>query len=106
MKQSCFILLILFTASCASSQNADKAIAAIDESLSKGQTTISTILSDGNYMYLHSLTPFREVIAKHAKPQKVTMVTANEPGKKITVKAVVTAESGKPLDNALVYLYH
>ena len=105
MKPSCFILLLLFTASCASSQNADKAITAIDESLSNGQTTISKVLSDEKYMYLHSLTPFREVIAKHAKPEKITMVTPSEHGKKITVKATIHAD-GKPLENALVYLYH
>src|SRR5690348_14872740 len=106
MKQFGFILLVLVTGSCASSQSADQAIAAIDESLSKGQTTISNILSDEKYMYLHSLTPFREVIAKHAKAEEITIVTPNEPGKKITVKAVITTEDGKPLDNALVYLYH
>jgi len=106
MKRLYFVLLVLFAASCASSQNADQAIATIDESLSKGQTTISSILSDEKYMYLHSLTPFRDVIAKHAKPEKITMVTPNEPGKKITVKAIITTEDGKPLDSALVYLYH
>jgi protocatechuate 3,4-dioxygenase beta subunit len=105
MKPSCFILLLLFTASSPSSQNSDKAITAIDESLSKGQTTVSNILSDEKYMYLHSLTPFREVIAKHAKPGKATMVTPSEPGKKITVKAIIHTD-GKALDDALVYLYH
>jgi protocatechuate 3,4-dioxygenase beta subunit len=57
-------------------------------------------------MSLHSLTPFRDVIAKHAKPGKVIMVTPAEPGKKITVKAGLKTAEGKPLDNALVYLYH
>ena len=106
MKEPCFILLVLFTTFCAFGQNADQAIAAIDESLSKGQAGISDILSDEKYMYLHSLTPFRDVIAKHAKAEKITMVTPNEPGKKITVKAIITTADGKPLDNALVYLYH
>lgn len=93
-------------ASCSFSQNADNIIAALDDSLSAGKTNISKILSNEKYMKLHSLTPFREVIAKHAKSETVTMVTAAEPGKKITVKAVLKTAAGKPIDDALVYLYH
>ena len=56
-------------------------------------------------MYLHALTPFREVIKKHAKQEKVTMITPTEAGKKITIKAIITT-GGKPLIDALIYLYH
>ena len=57
-------------------------------------------------MYLHSLAPFRDLIAKYAKSEKVTMVTPTEPGKKITVKAVLKTADGKLVNDALVYLYH
>ena len=100
------LLCMLYAASCASSQEIDKVIADIDSKLGKGQASISALLSDPAKMYLHSLTPFREIIKKHAKPGKVTMITNDEPGKRITIKAVITTAAGKPLDNAVVYLYH
>jgi protocatechuate 3,4-dioxygenase beta subunit len=99
------LLVILFSASCISGQTVDKIIAAIDDSLSKGQTTISKILSDEKYMHLHALTPFRDVIKKYAQQEKVTMVTPTEPGKRVTVKVTITT-GNKPLNDALVYLYH
>lgn len=34
------------------------------------------------------------------------MVTPAEPGKKITVKGALKTADGKPIDDALVYLYH
>ena len=106
MKQSCLILFIILATSCGFSQNTDNIIAALDDSLSAGQTTISKVLSNEKYMKLHSLTPFRDIIAKHAISETVTMVTSAEPGKKITVKAVLKTADGKPIDDALVYLYH
>lgn len=104
--KNCFPVLLIVFYSCAFSQDADKAIKDIDTRLGSGQISISTVLSDPAYMYLHSKTAFREVIKKQAKPGKVTMVIKDEPGKKITVRSVITTEDGKPLDNAVVYLYH
>ena len=78
----------------------------IDSKLAKGQTSNSAVLSDPNYMFLHSQTAFRQVIKKHAKPGKVTIITDAEPGKKITVKGTIKTSNNKMLNDALVYFYH
>jgi protocatechuate 3,4-dioxygenase beta subunit len=57
-------------------------------------------------MYLHSQTPFRQVIKKHAKTGRVKIITNTEPGKKITVRGKIETSSDKTLNNALVYFYH
>lgn len=100
------VLIYFLSISCTSlAQDETKMIRQIEADLAKGKTTISKILSDKNYMTFHPLTEFREVIKKHAKAEKVTMVTDDEPGTKITVKAVVKTKSGELLKNVLVYLY-
>ena len=106
MKKCLPVLLLFAQVSGAFSQDIDKAIADIDSRLIKGQTTISAILSDPANMHLHAKTAFREVIKKHAKPEKLTMITKDEPGKRITVKISIIDPSGKPLNNTVVYLYH
>ena len=57
-------------------------------------------------MPLHSLTSFREIIKKYAKAGKINIVSADEPGTRITVKVLVTDAAGNPQSNALVYVYH
>ena len=84
---SVFLILLLIQFD-SSAQHEAKKIQQIDADLANGKTTISTILSDKNWMTLHPITEFRQIIKKHARPEKVTMVTDDEPGKKITVRAV------------------
>jgi protocatechuate 3,4-dioxygenase beta subunit len=94
------------TISCTSlAQDDAKMIQQTDADLANGKTTISRVLSDKNYMQLHPVTEFREVIKKYAKAEKIIMVTGDEPGTKITVKAVVKNKSGELFKNVLVYLY-
>jgi protocatechuate 3,4-dioxygenase beta subunit len=100
------LIFVLFTGSCSFSQDADKTIAELDSKLSKGQITISAVLSDPKYMYLHSQTPFRQVIKKYAKAGKVKIITDAEPGQKITVKGIIEDADGKALIGALIYFYH
>lgn len=103
------ILLFLnfVLAGCTSlAQDDTKMIQEIDADLANNKTTISKVLSDNNYMALHPVTAFREVIKKHAKAERVTIITDDEPGKKITIKAVVKTKDGGLLKNVVVYLYH
>lgn len=102
---SVFLILLLIQFD-SSAQHEAKKMQQIDDDLANGKTTISKILSDKNWMTLHPMTEFRQIIKKQARPEKVTMVTEDEPGKKITVKAVVKTTSGVLLKNVLVYLYH
>ena len=81
-------------------------ISKIDKELKDQEKTISDVLTDSTLMYLHSLTPFREVIKKNAKAEEITIVTNNEPGVRIIVNGTVTSSSGRPLANILIYFYH
>ena len=106
MKTISIILLLLFTASCIFSQDNSKVLADIDARLAKEQTSISAVLADSKYMFLHSQTPFRQLIKKYARTGKVKIITETEPGKKITVKGKIETNNGKPLNGALIYFYH
>lgn len=99
------MLLLLCLSMYLMCQKDEALIAKIDRQLAQNQTTISKVLGNPELMQLHSLTPFREVIKKHAKAEKINIVTADEPGKRITVKGEVTGADGKPLKDLLVYVY-
>jgi protocatechuate 3,4-dioxygenase beta subunit len=45
------------------------------------------------------------MIRKHAKAEALTIVTQDEPGKKILVKGTITDPNGNPQKNKLVYFY-
>ena len=100
------IFYIIFFSCSSPAQKADKLIRQVDVELTKGQTSISKVLSDTAFMFLHSLTEFREVIKRHAKAEKVTMISTVEPGKKITVKGIIETANRKALNDALIYVYH
>ena len=46
------------------SQDTALVISTVDKDLNSSRKTISDVLSDSKLMYLHSLTPFRDVIKK------------------------------------------
>lgn len=99
-----FSILVVFS-SCVG-QNATPSIERINQQLKTGKTTLSEVLSCDSLMYLHSLTPFREMVKANAKPERIQIVTDKEPGTKITVKGYVTDINGKPMEDVLVYFYH
>jgi protocatechuate 3,4-dioxygenase beta subunit len=105
MKFYSVLSILLFSHFSSHAQDDTKMIQQIDDYLTNSKTTISKILSDNHFMALHPVTAFREVIKKHAKAEKVILVTDDEPGTRITVKAVVKTKSGEVLKNVLVYLY-
>jgi protocatechuate 3,4-dioxygenase beta subunit len=57
-------------------------------------------------MYLHSLTPFRDVIKANTKAEKIRVVTDKEPGTRITVTGLIVNKNGEPQKNVLMYFYH
>lgn len=77
----------------------------IDEKLQHEKITVTQVLTDPSLIALHSLTPFREVIRKNAKAEKITLVTSSEPGSRITVKGTLMKD-GVRQRNVLVYVYH
>src|SRR5215470_9367899 len=101
MKSFLSILIFIGLNSCSFAQ-----LESIEQKLSSGQASITQVLTDPTYMQLQSQTECRELIRRFAKQEKITLVTANEPGARITVKGKIVDRNEKPLDNVLVYVYH
>src|SRR6187200_2742039 len=103
-----FLLIVTFISplfvSCQLST--DGLIKEAEEKLKTGNATISQILTDKKYDALHSETAFRELIEKYCKAETISIATDTIPGKKIKVIGTVKSSEGKPIENALVYLYH
>ena len=103
-----FLLIVTFISplfvSCQLST--DGLIKEAEEKLKTGNATISQILTDKKYDALHSETAFRELIEKYCKAETISIATDTIPGKKIKVIGAVKDTEGKPVVNALVYLYH
>lgn len=99
------ILLCSTSPQMAAGQNSSNIINSINLQLKEGKTSITKILSSDSLMYLHSLTPFREVIKANATAGKISIVTGKEPGTRITVKGLVVNKKGEPQKNLLIYAY-
>lgn len=82
-----------------------KMIAAIEKKLADHSASVSAILTDSSYEVLHPATAFRDLIKKYADAKVITISKDKEPGKKIKVTATITGADGKPVSDALVYLY-
>ena len=105
MKKLLLLLNVLVTPLFLSCQS-NGLIREAEEKLKTGKATTSQILTDKKYDALHPETEFRDVIAKYAKAETISIATDTIPGRKIKVTGVVKNEEGKPVVNALVYLYH
>ena len=86
--------------------NRDGLIKDAEEKLKTGSVTISQILTDKKYDGVHPEKEFRDLIAKYAKAGTISIATDTIPGRKIKVIGTVRDAEGKPVVNALVYLYH
>ena len=108
MKQLILSLLLntAVSSSLFSQQSKDALIKEAEEKLQTGKATISQILTDKKYDAVHPETAFRNAIEKYAKAETISIATDTIPGKKIKVNGIVKNEGGKPVANALVYLYH
>jgi len=86
-------------------QNESVSLNEIESKLKNKSASVSSILSDKNYLSLHPLTTFRELIKKYCTTDPVKITTDAEPGKKIKVLATLKDESGKGIANVIVYFY-
>ncbi len=71
----------------------------------KNGATISSVLTNEQYLSLHPETEFRELIKKYCAAQPVKIATDDEPGRKIKVLATLQREDQKPVADAVVYFY-
>lgn len=108
MKQ--IILSILLAAALInplfSQQNKEALIKEVEEKLKNNKTTTSQILTDKKYDAVHPETEFRELIKKYCKAEIISISTDTIPGKKIRVVGSIKSNDGKPVADALVYMYH
>ena len=86
--------------------NKETLIKEAEENLKHNKASISQILTDKKYDAVHPETSFRELIKKYCKPEIISIATDTIPGKKIKVIGTVKNVEGKPIADALVYLYH
>ena len=86
--------------------NKETLIKEAEENLKNNKASISQILTDKKYDALHPETSFRELIKKYCKSEIISIATDTIPGKKIKVTGTVKNAEGKPIADALVYLYH
>ena len=105
LKAALCFLLCAQTALCQDFMTNEIIAAKTRKALDNDQKTISDLLSDTSFMYMHSSTAFREIIKEHAKAEKIKIISDKEPGTKIIVKGVILNLNGKPVANALVYIY-
>jgi protocatechuate 3,4-dioxygenase beta subunit len=101
----CCLLLAACGPESRSQSGNSKLLSEAQEKLETKTASVSHILSDKKYLPLHHESSFRELVKKHSNDSILTIATTGEPGKKIRVMGVVTDASGKPVDNALVYMY-
>jgi protocatechuate 3,4-dioxygenase beta subunit len=99
------ILILAFTPIVFCQADTTRLINEMKEKLNNHSGTVSSILSDTTYDALHPYSTFREIIKAHADANVLTIVSAKEPGKKIEVSVIIKNKNGKPVPNALVYLY-
>lgn len=77
----------------------------VETNLKNKSVSISSILTDKNYLLLHPLTTFRELIKKYCTTDPLKITTDTEPGRKIKVLATLKGENGKVITGAVVYFY-
>src|SRR5690349_21366556 len=102
------VLLLIALVCChqfVTAQNESVSLNEIESKLKNKSASVSSILSDKNYLSLHPLTPFRELIKKYCTTDPVKITTSAEPGKKIKILATLQDESGKGIANVIVYFY-
>jgi protocatechuate 3,4-dioxygenase beta subunit len=100
------LLCIAFSNASFCQVNKETLIKEVEEKLKTNKATISQILTDKKYDAVHPETSFRELIKKYCKAEVISIATDTIPGRKIKVIGTIKNTDGKPIADALVYLYH
>lgn len=100
-----FLFLLVTANSFAQSVDTAASLQKLQELL-KQNTTTEKVLTDDQWMFLHATTAFRQLIKENTKTSKLTIITNREPGQKIKVNVSVKDNTGRPVTNAIVYVYH
>jgi protocatechuate 3,4-dioxygenase beta subunit len=100
------IILLMSFSNSILCQNGQALIKEAEEKLKTNKASISQILTDKKYDAVHPETEFRELIKKYCKSEIISIATDTIPGRKIKVIGTIKNIEGKPIEDALVYLYH
>lgn len=100
-----FALCVFSVSSCYSQTDSSGLLAKAEKELENPATTVSTLLKNQDYLSLHPLTSFRELIRKHATTDLLEISTATEQGTRIQVRVQVVDKDKRPVAAALVYVY-
>jgi protocatechuate 3,4-dioxygenase beta subunit len=100
-----FVLLAMIIAFSVPGQKDNPLLEEVSKKLENKTSTVSTILSEKNYLQLHPNTEFRQLIEEFAGTAPLSITSPDEPGKKIKVIVTLKNKDGEPVSNALVYLY-
>ena len=101
-----FFSLFMFSEIVFAQAGNNSLIKEAETKLQNKTATVSQILTDKKYDVLHPETSFREIIKKYCKAEIISIVTDTIPGRKIKVFGWIKNAEGKPVADALVYLYH
>ena len=74
--------------------------------LRRSGVSVSDVLCDARFAGLHARTEFRDLVAKSAKPGPLTICGPKEPGTRLVVTLKILDMQDKPVEDALVYVYH
>lgn len=105
MKVVLFLTLLFYNQFVSAQTDSISSLSEIEVKLKNKSASVSSILSDKNYLALHPLTPFRELIKKYCTADPVKITTNAEPGKKIKVLATLKDINGKGVAGIVVYFY-
>ena len=83
----------------------ERDLAAVEKALATGERSPADVLSDATLMELHPDARFRELIRRHSRGPRTTIVTPEEPGERLLVTGTVRDEAGHAVSGALVYVY-
>lgn len=83
----------------------DKALTQLEQAIASNPGDLDRALIEADFASLRSEARFRNLFKRHAK-SNARLTAANEPGEPIVVNGVVRDSDGRPVPDAIVYVYH
>ncbi len=84
----------------------DRLITDIEKRLAAGRFKSADVIADPAWFFIHEQRAFRDAIRRYATGSSAVLVTPEEPGDRIVVTGTVKDADGKPVPDALIYVYH
>jgi protocatechuate 3,4-dioxygenase beta subunit len=85
---------------------AETILARIKADIAAGTRSVQDALVNPDWMPLHEDPRFRRIIRLNASGAKLVMVPGDEPGTPLVVSGTVRADDGRPIEGAMLYVFH